>query len=83
MCMCTCTHTRSVVSDSLWPQGLKPISLLCTRDFPGKNTGMGYHFLLPPPHIYPYPIYYLFHFSGEPSLSIIICYNLSIFLTGL
>ena len=54
MCMCTCTHTRSVVSDSLWPQGLKPISLLCTRDFPGKNTGMGYHFLLPPPHIYPY-----------------------------
>ena len=42
MCMC------SVVSDSLWPHGLYPTRLLCPWDFPGKNTGVGSHFLLPP-----------------------------------
>ena len=30
----------------LWPQGLRPTRLLCPWDFPGKNTGMGWHFLL-------------------------------------
>ena len=30
----------------LWLHGLKPIRLLCPWDFPGKNTGMGCHFLL-------------------------------------
>ena len=38
--------SRSVVSDSLWPHGLQPVRLLCPWDFPGKNTGMGCHFLL-------------------------------------
>ena len=38
--------TCSVMSDSLWPQGLKPTRLLCPWDFPGKNTGVGCHFLL-------------------------------------
>ena len=36
----------SVVSDSLWPHRLYPARLLCPRDFPGKNTGMGCHSLL-------------------------------------
>ena len=36
----------SVVSDSLRPQGLQPARPLCPWDFPGKNTGVGYHFLL-------------------------------------
>ena len=36
----------SVVSDSLWPHGPQPTRLLCPRDFPGKNTGRGCHFLL-------------------------------------
>ena len=36
----------SVVSDSLWPQGLYRIGLLCPRDSPGKNTGVGCHALL-------------------------------------
>ena len=31
---------------TLWPQGLWPTRLLCPRDFPGKSTGMGCHFLL-------------------------------------
>ena len=26
--------------------GLQPARLLCSRDFPGKNTGVGCHFLL-------------------------------------
>ena len=33
-------------ADSLWPCGLQPTSLLSLRDFPGKNTGVGCHFLL-------------------------------------
>ena len=36
----------SVVYDSLRPHGLQPTRLLCPWDFPGKNTGVGCHFLL-------------------------------------
>ena len=32
--------------DSLRPHGLQPTRLLCPWDFPGKNTGVGCHFLL-------------------------------------
>ena len=34
------------MSDSLRPHGLQPKRLLCPWDFPGKNTGVGCHFLL-------------------------------------
>ena len=34
------------MSDSLQPYGLKPARLFHPWDFPGKNTGAGYHFLL-------------------------------------
>ena len=34
------------MSNSLQPYGLYPIRLLCPRDFPGKNTGVGCHALL-------------------------------------
>ena len=37
---------HSAVSDSLRPHGLQPIRILCRWDFPGKNTGVGCHFLL-------------------------------------
>ena len=30
----------------LQPHGLEPTRLPCRRDFPGKNTGVGCHFLL-------------------------------------
>ena len=30
----------------LWPHGLYPTRLLCPWDSPGKNTGVGCHFLL-------------------------------------
>ena len=36
----------SVVSDSLLPHGLEPARLLHPCNFPGKNTGVGCHFLL-------------------------------------
>ena len=39
-------HARSIMSDSLRPRGLQPARLLCPRDSPGKNTGVGCHFLL-------------------------------------
>ena len=38
--------SHSAMSDSLWPHGLQPTRLLRPWDFPGKNTGMGCHFLL-------------------------------------
>ena len=38
--------SRSVVSDSSRPHGLKPTRLLRPWDFPGKSTGVGCHFLL-------------------------------------
>ena len=37
---------RTVVSDSLQPQGLWLGRLLCPWDFHGKNTGVGCHSLL-------------------------------------
>ena len=40
MCLC------SIVSDSWQPSGLYIPRLFCWRNFPGKNTGMGCHFLL-------------------------------------
>ena len=41
-----CRLSYSVVSASLRPYGLWPTRLLCPRNFPGKNTGVGCHFLL-------------------------------------
>ena len=38
--------SRSVVSDSSWPSGLWPARLFSPWNFPGKNTGVGRHFLL-------------------------------------
>ena len=36
----------SVVADSVQPHGWWPARFLCPWDFPGKNTGVGCHFLL-------------------------------------
>ena len=40
------SESHSVMSDSLRPHGLQPARLLCLWDSPGKNTGVGFHFLL-------------------------------------
>ena len=37
---------HSVMSDSLRPHGLKPTNLFCPWSSPGKNAGVGCHFLL-------------------------------------
>ena len=39
-------HVGSAVSYSLQPHGLQSAGLLCSCNFPGKNTGVGCHFLL-------------------------------------
>ena len=41
-----CVLSRSVMSDSLQQHGLQPARLLCPWDSPGKNNGVGCHFLL-------------------------------------
>ena len=41
-----CILSHSVVFNVLQHFGLEPAKLLCPWDFPGKNTGVGSHFLL-------------------------------------
>ena len=41
-----CLLSRFSGVDSLLPSGLSPASLLCPWDSPGKDTGVGSHFLL-------------------------------------
>ena len=45
-CICVGVLNCSVVSDSLWPQRLKPTRLFCPWASPDKDTGVGCHFLL-------------------------------------
>ena len=41
-----CCQVTAVVSDSVRPHRQQPTRLPRPRDFPGKNTGVGCHFLL-------------------------------------
>ena len=43
---CCCCEVASVMSDSVRPHRWKPTRLPCPWDSPGKNTGVGCHFLL-------------------------------------
>ena len=43
---CCCCCVASVVSDSVRPQRRQPTRLPHPWDSPGKNTGVGFHFLL-------------------------------------
>ena len=43
---CCCCWVASVVSDSMRPRRRQPTRLPCPGDSPGKNTGVGCHFLL-------------------------------------
>ena len=44
--LCVYVLSHSLVSDSLRPHGLQPARLFCLWNCPGKNTGVGCHFLL-------------------------------------
>ena len=44
--LCCAMLSCSVMSDSFCPCGLYPTRLLCPWDFPGKNPGVGCHFIL-------------------------------------
>ena len=46
LCFCVCVCVCAVVSDSVTPQTALCSLLLFPWDFPGKNTGVGCHFLL-------------------------------------
>ena len=46
LCCCCCCWVASVVSDSVRPHRQQPTGLRCPWDSPGKNTGVGCHFLL-------------------------------------
>ena len=54
VCVCVCIHTcvpvhehsHSVMSNSLQPRGLQSARPICPWNFPGKNAGVGCHFLL-------------------------------------
>ena len=43
---CCCRQVASVVSDSVRPQRQQPTRFRCPWDSPGKNAGVGCHFLL-------------------------------------
>ena len=45
-CCCCCCCVTSVVLDSVRPHGRQPTKLPRPWDSPGKNTGVGCHFLL-------------------------------------
>ena len=45
-CCCCCCYVASVVSDSVRPHRRQPTRLPYPWDSPGKNTGVGCHFLL-------------------------------------
>ena len=46
VCLCVCVCVCSAMSNSLPLHGLQPTRLLRPWDSPGKNTGVGCHFLL-------------------------------------
>ena len=49
VCVCVCVYVCVLVTQScptLRPHGLEPSRILCPWDFPGRNTGVGCHFLL-------------------------------------
>ena len=46
VCSCCCCYVASVMSDSVRPQKQQPPRLPDPWDSPGKNTGVGCHFLL-------------------------------------
>ena len=45
-CCCCCCCIASVTSDSVRPHRRQPIRLPCSSNSPGKNAGVGCHFLL-------------------------------------
>ena len=50
----------------LRPHGVPPTRIFCPRDFPGKNTGMGCHFLLQGIFLTQGPSLRLLHWQADP-----------------
>ena len=71
-------HACSVMSDSLQPHGLQLVRILCPWDFPGKNTGVGYHALLQDIYIYTHTHftlaqeYFVFYLKTKTGTSLVV-----------
>ena len=63
----------------LQPYGLQPAGLLCPWHFPGKNTGVGYHFLLQGITDWP-SIFKLQHYSLGDDKTEVLCWIMVSFL---
>ena len=81
-------HTCSVMSDSLQPHRRLPTRFLCPWDYPGKNTGVGCHFLLQgiflteglKLHLLHWQEYCTTEPSGKaPSVEVHICFCITVF----
>ena len=74
VCVCVCVFSCSVVSDFFQSHELQAARLLCPWNSPGKNTGVGCHFLCQKisstqglnPHL-PYCMKSLYHHSHQGS----------------
>ena len=64
--------SRSVMPNSLRPHGLWPTRLLCSWGFPGKNTGMGCHFLWQSKYLGPHFLVWDHYFFWHVLLSAIV-----------
>ena len=78
--VCACMLSLSVVSNSLQPHRLLPTSLLCPWDFPGKNTGVGCHFLLQGIFLTQGSNFHLLHWQSD---SLLLCHLGSPWTTAL
>ena len=77
---------QASILESLWPHGLQPTRLLCPCDFPGKDTGVGCHFLLQgifptqgsnPGLLYCRQILYQLSYKGSPLCKLTVKYYVS------
>ena len=71
-----CGYVASVVSNSVRPHRGKPTRLLCPRYSPGKNTGVGCHFLLLSSTISWNLLRFMSIESMIPSNRLILCFSL-------
>ena len=68
--------SHSVVSDSSWPHGLKPTSLLRPWDSPGKSTGVGCHCLLSVTYLNNVISVFVFSWLKKKFIEVQLIYNL-------
>ena len=69
--LCYAMLSRSVVFDSVGPHRRQPTRLICPWDSPGKNTGVGCHFLLQLGCIYLFKLMFSFSIAIYPVVELL------------